>query len=214
MNKLVAINELNVQIFNINPNKIHSSEYSVINVDNNNNNNNYEYIENAVFYCTITSRLFNDGSCWLKILCSQNDLPSTLNADVACIESTVNESQMRVFNKALEKTNIFIEELSKQVRRKRIGDKNWLTYAEASRIPVAGEKCFCLETKTRKCLRSLVVASTNNGQSNEIRFLDTGGQIETNYSPDQMLIWPTGCITSDEEESSSSSSLPNLDLMA
>ncbi len=192
LNKLVnEINALNVQIFNINPNQ--NSDYSVI-VDNNN-----EYIENAIFYCTVTSRLFNDGSCWLKILCSQNDIPSTVES----IESA-NESQLRVINKALEKTNLFIEELNKQVRRKRIGNKHWLTYAEAGRIPLAGEKCFCLEAKTRKWLRSVVVVSSNNGQSNEIRFLDTGGQTETNYSSDQMLIWPTS--GADEDES-------NLDLM-
>jgi hypothetical protein len=79
--------------------------------------------------------LFNDGSCWLKILCSQNDIPSTVES----IESA-NESQLRVIKKALLKTKLFIEELNKQVRRKRIGNKHWLTYAEAGRIPLAGEK--------------------------------------------------------------------------
>ena len=117
MAKLIKdINDLNVQISTSN-NRLVSTENEPL------NDFICDYITNREYFCKVTSRLNNDGSFWIKVLCSQTDL--------------VYENE-RQFQKCLEKTNLFIEELNKYVRRKRIGDKQWQTYLECKREPLQG----------------------------------------------------------------------------
>jgi hypothetical protein len=84
---------------------------------------------------------------------------------------------------------MLIEEMNKFVRRKRIGDKDWQTYAEAERIPQLNEKCFCLEPKSRKWLRAKIVSLDNSKALCKVRYLDTGN-LETNfYTFDSLMVW-------------------------
>lgn len=85
--------------------------------------------------------------------------------------------------------NLFLEELSKFVRRKRIGDREWQTFAEASLSPQQNDKCFCLETKTRRWMRSQIVAFEPSSKTCQVRHLDTG-LIDTNsYTLDNLIPW-------------------------
>ena len=96
---------------------------------------------------------------------------------------------LQQFKKNQQKINMLIEEMNKFVRRKRIGDKDWQTYAEADRIPQLNEKCFCLEPKSRKWLRAKIVSLDNSKALCKVRYLDTGN-LETNfYTFDSLMVW-------------------------
>ena len=68
----------------------------------------------------------------------------------------MNSSSRNKNAKQLQKRNLFLEEPSKSVRRKRIGDSKWHNYAEANRNLVLNEKCFYLEPITRKWMHELI----------------------------------------------------------
>lgn len=84
---------------------------------------------------------------------------------------------------------MLIEEMNKFVRRKRIGDKDWQTYAEADRIPQLNEKCFCLEPKSRKWLRAKIVSLDNSKALCKVRYLDTGNLETDFYTFDSLMVW-------------------------
>ena len=61
------------------------------------------------------------------------------------------------------------------MRRKRIGDSEWSTYAELDRVPEVNEKCFCLEPKTRKWMRARVTSiEKDKTQFVQLRLMDAG----------------------------------------
>jgi hypothetical protein len=90
--------------------------------------------------------------------------------------------------KQVQKRNLFLEELSKSVRRKRIGDSEWQTYAEAGREPTINEKCFYLEPATRKWMRARINSFDKEKQLWRVRLMDTG-HLEHVTSTDSLLSW-------------------------
>lgn len=169
--KLVeAINEIDVQIGSrdiLNP-----KTYFLGNATEEDSHEPLKYSNNSNFFCMITSGIANEGSFWLQLNFKNDELQ---------LDPQHNNN----------KINLFIEEISKFVRKKRIGDRSWQTYAEANRLPEAGEKCFCLEPKSRKWLRAKVVCFSVEEQTCQVRFMDTGNyQFESNKFPlDQVLVW-------------------------
>ena len=126
----------------------------------------------SVFYCSITSSLSSEGIFWVKFICP--------------VKEDMDDKKL---NDGVEKCNLFIEEISKYIRCKRIGDKNWRTYAEAARTPQENEKCFCLEPKTKKWLRARITSYDKTNTSCQLRFLDTGSQDLSSYNLDSLLEW-------------------------
>ena len=74
------------------------------------------------------------------------------------------------------------------MRRKRIGDAEWATYAETDRVPIINEKCFCLEPKTRKWLRARIHSYEPDKMLAQVRFMDTG-HLSTNHTLDTLIAW-------------------------
>jgi hypothetical protein len=138
-----------------------------------------QYSNNSSFYCSVTSGIMDEGNFWLQLNFNDTDLNNNNN-------NNVDSSLSRASN---VKINMFIEEMSKYIRKKRIGDKSWQTFSEAKRKPETNEKCFVLEPKTRKWLRARVV-SYENGNC-KLRFLDTGyNHVESNqFNLGELLIW-------------------------
>lgn len=174
--KLVeAINEIDVQIGSrdiLNP-----KTYFLGNATEEDSHEPLKYSNNSNFFCMITSGISNEGSFWLQLNFKNDELELDPNHQVDRNNNN--------------KINLFIEEISKYVRKKRIGDKSWQTYAEANRLPEPSEKCFCLEPKSRKWLRAKVVSFNAEEQVCQLRFMDTGNyQFESNKFPlDQVLVW-------------------------
>ncbi len=165
-------------IQDINNLSIYISNQIPTGLDLNNNTNFDEFIiEQQVYLCQVTSRLNTDGSFWLKLISKQQQQHQSQS------NTSINNSK-----KSLDQTNVFIDELSKQIRRKRISDKTWLTYAEANRRPQINEKCFCLDTTSRKWLRAQII------DQDQIRLLDTGNQLDLkSFRNDDLLIWNDDC---------------------
>jgi hypothetical protein len=84
--------------------------------------------------------------------------------------------------------NHIIDELNKIIRINRIRDGQWRTFAEQNKVPYIGERCFCLEKRTRKWLRALVDTFDTSDNVCKIRYLDTGF-LEPNVSLDNLLQW-------------------------
>lgn len=82
--------------------------------NNDSNNNNIPTLKNSSFYCSVTSGISDEGNFWMQL--NFNDTDTNNNVDSS------------LFRASNVKINMFIEEMSKFTRRKRIGDKEWLTY--------------------------------------------------------------------------------------
>ena len=150
---------------------------------NDKNSEALNYKNNTSFYCSITSGISNEGQFWAQLNFNSDD---QLSSDKSMDPNNNHKYYSRNEN---TKINMFIEEISKYIRKKRIGDKKWQSYKEATRLPEPNEKCFCLEPKTRKWLRAKV-ASYDKGVC-KVRFMDTGySHFESNkFSLDDLLIW-------------------------
>lgn len=145
MSKLIAdIDALQVQISSTSTQQNNFNRMSLIPNENASIQSSdlfYDYSSETSYYCKVTSRLSNDGSFWIKVLCAHSDIGDLdeNNNNLDDYDSTTSSKRRHVV-KCLDKTNVFIEEVSKYVRRKRIGDKSWQTYSEAKREPTPGEK--------------------------------------------------------------------------
>ncbi len=130
-----------------------------------------EYYRNSSFFGSVMSGINNDGSFLLQLNFNDTTEDNNVNSNI--------------------KINMFIEEISKYIRQKRIGDSEWKSFAELHRMPQIHEKCFCLEPKTRKWLRARVVLVDSEAKLCKVNFLDTGfNQVESNgFRFDSMLVW-------------------------
>ena len=116
---------------------------------NSNNSDHLGYSSNSSFFASVVSGVGNEGAFWLQL--NFNDTTTDGN------------------NNSI-KINMFIEEISKYVRQKRIGDCEWRTFAEEDRLPLPHEKCFCLEPKSRKWLRARVLEVSVINDTRIIKF--------------------------------------------
>jgi len=144
-----------------------------------------QYSNNSSFYSSITSGISNEGCFWVQLNFKSDELTAHLTPTDSNNNTTTNNQR----NNKNAKINMFIEEISKYIRLKRIGDKLWQSYAEANRVPEVNEKCFCLEPNTRKWLRAKVISYEMNVC--KVRFMDTGyNHFESNsFTLDNLLIW-------------------------
>ena len=116
------------------------------------------YTPGMLLSCQATSGISPDGSFWLHCV-TEHD-----------IQSTSEEESFRMYRKGQIRIGFLMEEVSKAIRRKRIGDKMFQTYAEKNVVPEIGEKCFCIEYKTQRWQRARVVGFENS-DSLEVSFI-------------------------------------------
>lgn len=170
LSKLIeAINDLNVQI---GPNT--GGQKAIIQSMESNLN----LVNNLEFNATIQSSLSNDGTFWIQFVAPLGQDAENTNI----LKNSFHKSQLKL--------NMFIEEINRFIRSKRIGDKEWQTFAELNRMPKENEKCFSLEPKTRKWLRSKVLKVDCQNKECQVRYLDTGvTDSNTLNSFEDMLPW-------------------------
>jgi hypothetical protein len=134
--------------------------------------------------CEVKSGITNDGIFWLQLIsCDDVHFRAT-----TAVHSHQFDDINRLKNNK-QKLNLFIEEINKYVRRKRIGDTQWLTYAELEREPVLDEKCFCLEPSTRKWMRARITSIDASKKQFQVRLMDTGHLLTTFFSLDNLIEW-------------------------
>jgi len=180
--KLVeAIQEINVEIGSTD---ILNPKTYFLGKDNENLDLPPAYSNHSTFLCTIQSGISNEGSFWVQL-----NFP---NGDDHLFDTDKNNNITNydhLKRNQSNKINMFIEEISKYIRCKRIGDKTWQTYTEASRVPKKNEKCFCLEPKTRKWLRAKVKKYEKNICT--VSFMDISSihSDANKFTLDNILIW-------------------------
>ena len=134
--------------------------------------------------CEVKSGITNDGIFWLQLIsCDDVHFRAT-----TVVHSHQFDDNNRLHNNK-QKLNLFIEEINKYVRRKRIGDTQWLTYAELEREPVLDEKCFCLEPSTRKWVRARITSIDADKKQFQVRLMDTGHLLTTFFTLDNLIEW-------------------------
>jgi hypothetical protein len=91
----------------------------------------------------------SDGSFWLQCTGPFTDVR----------EDSPDAEDLKAYyaSKAKVHFGFLTEEISKAVRRRRIGDKRFLTFSEQGKVPEIEEKCFCLEQKSQKWQRARIV---------------------------------------------------------
>jgi hypothetical protein len=165
----LAINDLNVQIGKANASDDESSEWV-------NYQTSMELEKDTILDCLVSTGILYDGYFWLQPAAKSSN-------EFEHLEST------QKLKKIQQKVNHYIDELSKHVRRKRIGDESWQTFAEANRTPQINEKCFCLEPKTRKWMRASIVKYNIENKTAQLLLLDSGVCDSTVYSLESLIPW-------------------------
>jgi hypothetical protein len=142
---------------------------------------------NTCLDCEVKSGISTEGVFWLQLISCDDVHFQSAGTTATTTKSGLEETCRLKENK--QKLNFFIEEINKYVRRKRIGDSQWSTYAELEREPVVDEKCFFLEPITRKWMRARVTAIDTLKKQAQVRLMDTGQQIPAFFSLDNLIEW-------------------------
>ncbi len=139
----------------------------------------------ACIDCEVKSVITNEGVFWLQLI-SCDDIHFQSAGTTAAKSSLVETWSLKEIK---QKLNLFIEEINKYVRRKRIGDSQWSTYAELEREPVVDEKCFFLEPISRKWMRARVTAIDTLKKQAQVRLMDTGQIMKDFFTLDNLIEW-------------------------
>lgn len=117
-----------------------------------------DYDINKVFDCRITSTLSDYGIFWVQLFDKNkpNHLPAVIN------------------------------EIDKCIRKLRIINSDFLTFAESGKLPYFGLRVYCYVHEHHKWLRAQVELYDSERKICNIRFLDTG-KLELNVSLDNLL---------------------------
>ncbi|CAF0718225.1 unnamed protein product [Brachionus calyciflorus] len=126
------------------------------------------------FDALINSGIQTDGSFWIQFLA-----PS---------ENT--ENALITFKKNKIRSNQFIEEISRFIRSKIISDKEWLSYDQLKQSPQQGDRCFCLDSKSRKWYRAKILKVDDNLKKCHVLYVDTGfSDLNNLHSFEDILPW-------------------------
>jgi hypothetical protein len=138
-----AINEVSVQV---NSQTANSARQALIDEQQR-----FKFTPGLKLHCFATTGISAaDGSFWLQCTGPYTEVP----------EGTADADDLKMYHASKAKVHFgfLTEEISKAVRRRRIGDKRFQTYSEqANRVPEIEDKCFCLEQKGQKWQRARIV---------------------------------------------------------
>lgn len=145
-------------------------------------------------FCTAMTGLSNDGSFWIHVIgearidetaSNSNETGvEELPSDINIYDPVVQQKLLIQYGKERIKSNMFLEEISKTIRRLRIGRRELKTFSEMNDdesghvAPRVDQKCFCYDQRSQKWLRARIVSVDTVRKECQIKYMDTGANDE------------------------------------